>query len=308
MKSRFIKFFLTTVLICALVFSMAGCEKLDYRKAIKYYNTGSYEMAAEVFYQLGNYERSQELYTDCQYWIAANLAQQGKYPEALPRFLKLGEYENSTQWVTECNYQIALAAFDEGRFSDAAAIWQEIPDYKQSAEYLRRIHWLTLFDSVNTASSAITTELDEKCFCIYSIQEQQQPDKLVLSVEMYEKEAQLYGEFLTITLTRDSTVADFTCGSDFRMDYVDGQIGSSQSGSGRLDITTCTPQTILVLDAFEKTVTDNLGNTTTSQNPADSLMKEQMIENLGALLTVIPELLEESGISVTLQDIGFTAL
>lgn len=307
MKSTFKSFFVI-LLVCSLTLSMTGCDKLDYRKAIKLYNAGSYEVAADMFYGLEDYEDSKELYTSCQYWIAANLAQQGHYEEALPRFLKLGEYENSAQWVTECKYQLALAAFGEEHFADAQALFLEIPDYQQAKEYLRQISWQTMFDSICALDEAMHAEQNGKSFHIFAPLDDQDSPRLVFSVEMAEQEDYLYSDFLTITLTRDSTVADFTCGSDFQMEYVDSTIGSSQSGSGRIDITTCTPETVLVLDTFEKAVTDNLGNTTTSADPADSLMTEMLSENLSELLTVIPQLLSDASITLTLNDIGFSAL
>lgn len=303
-----LKSILAILLVCSLTISLTGCSKLDYRKAIKLYNAGSYEAAGEIFYELGDYEEAERLYIDCQYWIASNLAQQGNYQDALPRFLKLGDYENSAQWLTECNYQIALTAFDEARFAEAEAILQDIPDYKQAKEYLRQIKWQAFYDEICAVDPAISLQQDDKFFSIFPVQDDPNVPKLVLSVEMSENEDHLYTDFLTITLTRDSTVADFTCGSDFQMDYVDSTIGSSQSGSGKLDITTCTPQTVLVMDVFEKTVTDNKGNTSTSQDPADSLMGDMTSENLNDLLTVIPELLAENGITLTLNDIGFAAL
>ena len=307
MKSTFKSFFVI-LLICSLTLSMTGCDKLDYRKAIKLYNAGSYEVAADMFYGLEDYEDSKELYTSCQYWIAANLAQQGNYEEALSRFLKLGEYENSAQWVTECKYQLALSAFDEGHFGDAQALFQEIPDYQQAKEYLRQINWQTMFDGICALDEAMQAEQNGKSFHIFAPLDDQNAPRLVFSVEMSKQEDHLYSDFLTITLSRASTVADFTCGSDFQMAYVDSTIGSSQSGSGRIDITTCTPETVLVLDTFEKAVTDNLGNTTTSADPADSLMTEMLAENLSELLTVIPQLLSDAGITLTLNDIGFSAL
>lgn len=307
MKSTFKSFFVI-LLVCSLTLSMSGCDKLDYRKAIKLYNAGSYEVAADMFYGLEDYEDSKELYTSCQYWIAANLAQQGHYEEALPRFLELGEYENSAQWVTECKYQLALAAFGEERFADAQALFLEIPDYQQAKEYLRQISWQTMFDSICALDEVMHAEQNGKSFHIFAPLDDQDSPRLVFSVEMTKQEDHLYSDFLTITLTRDSTVADFTCGSDFQMEYVDSTIGSSQSGSGRIDITTCTPETVLVLDTFEKAVTDNLGNTTTSADPADSLMTEMLAENLSDLLTVIPQLLSDAGITLTLNDIGFSAL
>ena len=307
MKSTFKSFFVI-LLICSLTLSMTGCDKLDYRKAIKLYNAGSYEVAADMFYGLEDYEDSKELYTSCQYWIAANLAQQGNYEEALSRFLKLGEYENSAQWVTECKYQLALSAFDEGHFGDAQALFQEIPDYQQAKEYLRQINWQTMFDGICALDEALHAEQNGKSFHVFAPLDDQNAPRLVFSVEMSKQEDHLYSDFLTITLSRASTVADFTCGSDFQMAYVDSTIGSTQSGSGRIDITTCTPETVLVLDTFEKAVTDNLGNTTTSADPADSLMTEMLAENLSELLTVIPQLLSDAGITLTLNDIGFSAL
>lgn len=304
----FFKSILVTLLVCSIALSMTGCDKLDYRKAIKLYNAGSYEAAASIFYELDDYENSKGLYTDSQYWIAANLARQGNYEEALPRFLKLGEYENSAQWVSECKYQLALRALEEERFSDAQALFLEVSDYKQAAEYLRQINWQTMFDSICALNRAVQTEQNGKTFQIFAPLDDQNAPRLVFSVEMSEQEDHLYNDFLTITLTRDSTVADFTCGSDFQMDYVDGTIGSAQSGSGRLDITTCTPETVLVLDAFEKAVTDNLGQTTFSTDPADSLMEEMLAENLSELLTVVPALLLDAGITLTLNDIGFSAM
>ena len=307
MKSTFKSVFVI-LLVCSLTLSMTGCDKLDYRKAIKLYNAGSYEVAADMFYGLEDYEDSRELYTSCQYWIAANLAQQGNYEEALPRFLKLGEYENSAQWVIECKYQLALSAFDKGHFGDAQALFQEIPDYQQAKEYLRQINWQTMFDSICALDETMQAEQNGKSFHIFAPLDDQNAPRLVFSVEMSKQEDHLYSDFLTITLSRASTVADFTCGSDFQMAYVDSTIGSSQSGSGRIDITTCTPETALVLDTFEKTVTDNLGKTTSSTNPADSLMAEMVAENLSDLLTMIPQLLLDAGITLTLNDIGFSAL
>ena len=85
-------------------------------------------------------------------------------------------------------------------------------------------------------------------------------------------------------------------------------MGSNQLATGKIDITTCTSETKLVMETFEMHVEDNQGKVTDSTDPADSSMNDAMAENLHDLLTVIPELLLEAGITVTLQDIGFNAL
>ena len=302
----FFKSFLVIVLICMLAISMTGCDDLDYRKAIDLYNAGRYDAAAEMFQELGDFESSAELLTRSRYWTAIDLAEAGNYEEALSRFQELSGFEDSAQRVTECTYQIAMAAFDAGNFVDAQHHFENLAGYRMSQEYLRRINWQKLYDEI--ANTPLQQELNGKSFCIYTSQDEQTPAKLVLSVEMSENTGPLYTDFLTVTLTRDNTVADFTCSSDFQMDYVDSPIGSSQTGFGTLELATCTPDAALILDTFEKTVNDTLGNTTTSQDPADSLMDDMMEENLYDLLTVIPEMLAENGITLTLNDIGFSAM
>jgi len=298
---------LALLLVCTLVLSLTGCDKLDYGKAVDLFNRGKYDAAIDAFYELGDYEDSKELFTLSHYWAAIQRMEAGNYAEALPRFIKLGAYEDSAQRATECAYQMALAEFEAGNFGDAQNYFEKVADYKQSKEYLRRIHWQAFYDGICAADS-IKKELDGKTFSVFPLQDLEGPQKLVFSVEMSESKEQQYADFLTFTLTRDSIIADFICGSDFQMEYLDGTIGSSQSGFGQINITNCTPDMPLTMDTFEKTVTDNLGNTTCSTDPADSLMNEAMAENFRDLMTVIPQLLLDAGIELTLQDIGFYAL
>lgn len=297
---------LALLLVCLLLLSLTGCDKLDYHKAVDLYNRQKYDAAAEAFALLDGYEDSGKMITLSNYWAAIELMEDGKFSEALPRFLKLGDYEDSALRVTECTYQIALAEFEAGNFRDAQNYFQDVADYKQSQEYLRRINWQALYEAIG--EHPIVREQDGKHCSIYPLQDSDHSPKLILSIEMSENKEQRYADFLTITLTRDSTIADFICGSDFQMEYVDSLIGSSQSGFGKLDITTCNPNTALTLETFEKTVVDNLGQTTTSTDPADSLMDDMVAENFRDLMTVIPQLLLDVGIDISLQDIGFYAL
>ena len=311
MKTRIFRALVSVLLVCTLAFSMTGCEKLDYRRAIELYNAGKFEAAGELFDSLGEYEDCPALYTDCQYWIAATLAEQGDFEEALPRFAELGNYENSAQWVTECKYQMAVTAFNEERWEDARNYFAETPDYKNTQEYLRRMNWVAMYDAiVNVGFNAIsithiTTQIGGK---EYSIAADTYSYELEFSVSEWKTDDFLFDDSLKITLTRDSTVASYEAGSGFGMDYLGDRIYSSQTATGKIDITTCTPETKLVMETFHKFVEDNKGETTESTDPADSLMNDAMAENLHDLLTVIPELLTENGITVTLQDIGFFAL
>lgn len=294
---------LALFLVCVLVFSLSGCDKLDYGKAVDLFNHGKYDAASDAFYELGDYEDSAELFTLSHYWAAIQRMEEGNYAEALPRFLKLGDYEDSAQRAIECTYQMAVGEFEVGNFSDAQNHFEKVADYKQAQEYLRRINWQAMYDVIS--EYPIETEQNGKLFSIFA---DPACNALCMSVKVFTNGPFSYDDELYITLTRDGTQAVFNAASAFGMDFVDGRIGSTQRASGKVDITTCTPETPLVLESFTKHVEDNQGNITDSTDPADSLMNDAIAENLYDLLTVIPQLLQDAGIELTLNDIGFYAM
>ena len=294
---------LSLLFACVLVCALTGCDKLDYGKAVDLFNRGKYDAAIDAFYELGDYEDSKELFTLSHYWAAIQRMEDGNFAEALPRFLKLGDYEDSAQRAAECTYQMALAEFEAGNLGDAQTYFEDVADYKQAKEYLRRINWQAMYDAI--AAQPIEVEQNGKRISILA-----EPNlyTLMLSVEIYREDPFAYTDELYITLTRDSTQAEFHAASSFDMAFVDSRIGATQSASGRIDITTCTANTVLALETFEKTVTDNQGNTTTATDPAASLMGDTLAQNMRELMEVIPQMLLDAGIEVTLQDIGFYAM
>lgn len=305
---------LTLLLAFSLVCALTGCDELDYRKAVDLFNQGKYDAAIDAFHELGNYQDSAQLFTLSHYWAAITRMEEGKFSEALPRFIKLGDYEDSAQRATECTYQIALSEFESGNFHEAKNYFEKVADYKQSQEYLRRINWQAMYEAVSQvgfdaiSGYVIEKEYDGKTYFFKAMHHDHATQELVLEVFEGENGDFSISDGLMITLTANSTIATFEAGCSFGMDFVDGRIGSSQSGYGRLDITTCTPETPLVMETFAKHVDDNQGNTTDSTDPADSTMNKIMEENMQDLMTTIPQLLLDAGIEVTLQDIGFYAL
>ena len=79
MKHRFFKYITASVLVCTLLMSLTGCKSTDYREAVQLYNDRSYDAAAEIFYDLGDYKDSASLYTASRYWAAVALAEAGGY-------------------------------------------------------------------------------------------------------------------------------------------------------------------------------------------------------------------------------------
>lgn len=311
MKTRILRSAVVLILLCSLLFSLTGCDSLDYRDAIDLYNIGDYKAAAEIFGALGDFEDSPALYTRCQYWLAVTAMEQGSYQDALQSFQDLGNYADAPQRATECTYQLALAGFAAGELAQAKTLFQQLDDYRQAPEHLRQIAWQEFFDAVSAAGTetgggfTLQTELDEK---VYSVTADHVSNVLLFYASHDWEDGYHFSDTLLITLPRDTTLAGFSATSTFSMSVLDTAIGSQQIGSGTLDITTCTPETPLIVETYEKIVTDNQGNTNTFTDPSDNLMEEATAENMHDLMTVLPTLLEENGITPALADIGFSAL
>lgn len=300
---RLLKAATAVALICILAFSMTGCDALDYRDAIDLYNAGNYAQAAEIFAQLGDFEESDRLETLCHYWIAVDTMEAGSYEAAIPLLESMNGYEDCADRITECKYQLALQAFEVGDFPTAESYFLEAPDYRQAPEYLRQITWQKFFDAV--VENPLQTETDGKVFTLVA---NVADNRLEFYTGTRVDNGFTFHNDLKIILSRDSLIADFIATDAFSMDFGDDTIGSEQTMSGRMDISTCTEDTIPLVEAFEKTIKDNQGNTTTSTDPVDSLMTDEMLTNFRDLMTVIPELVNAADFGLTLSDIGFSAM
>ncbi len=290
---------------------MTGCDNLDYREAVQLYNAGSYEAAAEIFAALEDYEDSDRLQTRCYYWIAMKAMEYERYDAALEQFRALGDYEDAPERVIECTYRLAVAAFDSGDLAAAETYFLENPDYKQTREYCRQITWQKFFDAIaEKAPGEVESILSaEKDSCtVQVIARNADVQEIVFSIRSVKDMGYVFTDAFSFRITRDSMQAPFAAESSFSMDFKGNQIGSAQTGSGTLNVATCTAQTPLVLESFGITITDNLGKTTTSEDPADCLMADAMAENFALLLDAVPGILTDAGISLTLADIGFHAL
>ena len=91
-----------------------------------------YQLAAEVYADLGDYEDSQEKLKLAKYNYASQLEAQGKFDEAKAIYVELENYEDSMARASSCTYNSALTALDAGKFDEAKAMFESIPDYADS--------------------------------------------------------------------------------------------------------------------------------------------------------------------------------
>lgn len=288
MKSRFCKLLTLVLTVCVLMTALTGCDTLDYRKAVQLYNARHYEKAADIFFELGDYEDSAALFTSSHYWAAMERMEAGNYEEALPRFLKLGDYEDSADRAVECKYQLGIQAIAEERYSDAENYFHELGDYRKTADYLRQLEWLKLYDYIllngveSSGSYVISYPSQDRT--VNFLADIANPTQILMTATWEKDMGYAFREKLTLVLERDSTAAAFEATSEFTMEFGDGTIGSSQTGSGIVDLHTYVLGTALTYDSFFLSVTDNQGNTTTSENSVNSSMDGAMADHLAAIL------------------------
>lgn len=306
---RSIKKTLCLLLLCTLLLSLSGCNSLDYREAIGLYNDHRFDEAAAIFQELADYEDSANLLRRSRYLAAADRMAAGDYQDALDRFQTMTGYEDVDARILECQYQLAIRLFDAGDYAGAEAAFRSIHPYRQSQAYLRQISWQKLYDYICTAGSEsggcflLSRQVEDSTVNV--IADVTTPDQLSFTISSEFSQEYAYSDSLTLTLPRQEAHAAFVGTSTFHMPFGDGQIGSDQESAGTIPLSVCTPAALLTPSSFTITVTDHHGETTTSQDPADSRLQPAMQENLRILLDTVVQLMAEGCPHITLQDLGF---
>ena len=124
---------ITALLVLVMALSLCACDSSDYKEAMELYNLGNYEQARTMFVALADYEDSAEMVNKCDYQLALEYMGLGKYEEAKALFVQLGDYEDSAKMVKDCSYNIAKASMDAGEYQKARELFIELGDYEDSA-------------------------------------------------------------------------------------------------------------------------------------------------------------------------------
>lgn len=298
MKTRISKMLAFLLTVCMLMCCLTGCTELSYREAVQRYNAHQYEKAAEMFFELGNYEDSKALFTASHYWAAMDLMEAGDFDSAWPRFHKLGNYEDSTDRAVECKYQMAIAAFEAKDYDTAERFFLEAPDYRLTREYLRQLNWQKFYDYIRANGE----ENDDVCALLQEAGDRtirfaaDSEENLVITASWQKDMGYTFRDELQLTISRESTEAVFAATSSFTMAIGDSRIGSEQTGNGVVDLSAYTPGTELLLDTFTMTGIDNLGNSLDTQDIANCTMEETMLKNMAAIWEAFPVVLAQAGV------------
>jgi len=101
-----------SVLLMAALLTACG-DGGKYKKAMSLYESGSYEEAAAIFAELGDYEDSAERLQDCQYQNASALRSSGDLEKALGIFESLLGYKDADIMAEEVRHDIMLQTYGD---------------------------------------------------------------------------------------------------------------------------------------------------------------------------------------------------
>ena len=128
-------------MILVLVFSLAACKSKDYDKAMELYLAGEYDVAGNMFEDLGDYENSILMLNKSRYSQAEKYFEKGSYQEAALLYEVLGDYEDSDEKKMESMYRQAEVLMEKGALEEVRDILSKLGDYRDSVRWLDNMGW-----------------------------------------------------------------------------------------------------------------------------------------------------------------------
>lgn len=274
-----------------MMISLTACKSDDYKEAMELYINREYDAALVIFTELGDYEDSVNMVTKCRYAQAHLLLQNGKYEEARFIFEELGDYEDSAENVKECYYQQAIALMEGKQYEAAEEIFAMLGDYRDSTNYADSMGWY-LFTTYVSEQGEVTPDnllyehdgviyMDSDCL-VAEIANSMFTAKVI--IDHNSPKAELYA---TYYLKVGSSI-----GKEYG--YTKWDIGNYEKGD------------LISWDEYD--FYDN--GKQFNGKPARSLSPELLPGGTGAnLITALTDCIqkgiEESGLDVTMADLGF---
>ena len=289
----------TLIVLLSLCVSMAGCKVMDYAKAAGHYKKEEYAQAAELYQALGDYADSEKMVLLCNqklnYGTAERLFSLGQYEEALPLYEGLTMYADSAAKAITCRYKLGVQCFDEEDYEGAISWLAPLGSYEDSEEKVDFARWQWLRQEEH----------------VYVIEQTPEAYRVLLAGPAEEEKLYLYlvngGTMLGIDydlefaliLEKDQDEADFWV----RYESV-GETGIEEKAGGTVLLKDfCSGETLQTTYFFQQI--DAWGEQYDSDNAADSTVLLSMLSDAQEqVLTYLPELLKETGVDISPEDLG----
>ena len=144
------------VLVLVMALSLCGCDRADYKKAMAAYEADDYETARAIFVELGDYEDSEKMVKECDYWIALGYMNAGDYQKARDLFAQLDGHRDSADKLNACDYQLALDSLRTGDYAGAREAFLKLGNYEDSQEKAQEAAYSMLTEYVMGKESIIS--------------------------------------------------------------------------------------------------------------------------------------------------------
>lgn len=299
------KKFLILLLTAALLMSLAGCNVLDYKKAMDHYKAGEYAQALELYRALGDYADSVAMAEICwqkaDYQAAAEAVAAREYDRAISLYQGLGMYQDSPVKAIETQYQAGVVCVEAGEYAQGIAYFEELGSYRDCPEQIQQAKWRWLQEAVGLHRGQIRVKTATG---MVRLQAETSGGFTII----YHNSGQILGmpyeSNLTMPLNYGLRIVDYTA------DYLSTSTTTiEEKAAGTLDVGVFTGTEPLPVQTFSQTTTHPDGSVLYSTDPGDSLMMQMVLtEAAQALAQGLPQILEKSQVPITLKDLGFTAL
>lgn len=291
------------MLVLSLLFALSGCKLLDYKYASDYYEAGDYVTAYNIFIGLGDFGDSAEMAKICRqkadYTEAEALLAAGDYRAALPLYEGLAMYMDSPVKAVSCRYHIGLDCIEAHDYEEALTWLEPLGSYEDSIAQVKLAKWLWFYETIK--NHPCITSVNNGSIILFATEDggfaidYNNTDNL-LGIS--------YTKSFHMTFSKDSREGVYTAVYDSNSN---GQIREEVTGT--LDISAFSATSKMPVATFSQTVIDPDGKETVSTTPSDALMMQGLLMEVQMLLTqCIPAFLEQTGLPLTLADIGFSSL
>lgn len=290
---------LAAVCICA---TMTGCSAVDYLKASKHYKNAEYAQALVLYEGLGDFADSAKMAGICaqkaDYAAAEAYLASKDYEAALPLYEGLGMYADSPVKAITCRYENGRRYLENGKYEEAIQWLEPLGNYEDSAYLTRSARWLWLCRQRHTL---VLSDEDGE-FRALSLE----PNNSIGAIRiLLERKGHLLGlpydtEF-TLTLDWNAKEAAYTVSCRSESDMV-----IEETAEGRVVLKSIAAGKPLQVSSFFQTVTDSEGNQTTSNDVTEAIIVRAVLaESAQQINQYLPALLENTGVDITMEDLGF---
>ena len=266
----------TLILSLVILVMITGCDSTDYKKAVSLYESGKYEEAIEMFEELGDYEDSAEKVLDCQYNMAVIAYESEEYISAIKQFAPLKDFKDSAEYRLEATWR-ALHAYIEANGEDL-----------ESTVRLSYVNKSGNGQIIQTDLATVSTN----------------PEQLILyNGNKIEIMGIMNFSDLAITITRGNPEAQFQIST--KMTGLGTE--NNTTGDGTFNISSATINTQLNPSNYLYFYTDIYGKSH-SETEMDSTSRAALQEHYTYVLEGVSAILGQTGLGITLADLGFTAM